>query len=288
MTSLSLSMADTNAVAVRPVMKSRHWLHVMVQVALFQARNVVRSRWFVAYTGFFLLATEGLLRFSGGSAGTILSLTNVVLYIVPLVTLIVGTVYLYSAREFVELLLAQPLNRRALFAGLYGGLALPLMTSICVGVAVPFLLRGFTSAGDAVMLLTVLALATALTLSFAGTALVLALWCDDRLRGLSAAIGLWLLGAIVYDGLVLTMIAYFSDYPLERAILALTVLNPIDLARVAMMLQLDVSALMGYTGAVFQQFLGGLTGLTVAFASLALWVIAPLALGMRIFTRKDF
>ena len=288
MTSLSLSVADTQDVPARRVVASRRTMHVISHVALFQARNVVRSRWFAAYAAFFLLATEGLLRFSGGSAGTILSLTNIVLYIVPLVTLIVGTVYLYSAREFVELLLAQPLNRRALFAGLYAGLALPLATSISVGVAVPFLVRGFASTSDTVMLLTLLALATALTLSFAGTALLVALWCDDRLRGLSAAIGLWLLTAVVYDGLVLTLIEYFSDYPLERPILALTFLNPIDLARVAMMLQLDVSALMGYTGAVFQQFLGGATGLTVALVSLALWVIAPLALGMRMFARKDF
>ncbi len=285
MTSISFAMAERSASSAARTQQTRL---VVLQVGLFQARNVLRSRWLLAYTAFFLLATEGLLRFSGGSAGTILSLTNIVLYVVPLVTLLVGTVYLYSAREFIELLLAQPVNRHGLFAGLYSGLAVPLALSISVGVGVPFLARGFASTNEAALVGTLLLLGTALTLSFAGIALALALWCDDRLRGLSLAIGLWLLGAVVYDGVVLMLIATFADYPMERPILALTLLNPIDLARVAMMLQLDVSALMGYTGAVFQQFLGGVVGLLVAFMSLALWILVPVAVGMRVFSRKDF
>ena len=257
-------------------------------VALFQARNVVRGRWILSYTTFFLLATEALLRFSGNRAGTILSLANIVLYVVPLVTLVVGSVYLYNAREFIELLLAQPVDRRRLFLGLYGGLTLPLALSICVGIAAPFLVRGFASTSDGILLLILLAVAIALTMSFSGIALAIALSCDDRLRGLTASIGVWLLGAVVYDAGILVVVAAFSDYPLERPMLALTLLNPIDLARVAIMLQLDVSALMGYTGAVFQQFLGGGTGLAVAFGCLALWVVVPVALGAHKFSRKDF
>ena len=87
-------------------------------VAKFQARDVVRSRWLAAYVVFFWLVTEGLLRFAGGDARAILSLSSIVLYLVPLVTLVFGTVYLYNAREFTELLLAQPVNRRSLFIGL--------------------------------------------------------------------------------------------------------------------------------------------------------------------------
>jgi len=257
-------------------------------VALFQARNVVRSRWILSYTAFFLLATEALLRFSGNRAGTILSLANIVLYVVPLVTLVVGSVYLYNAREFIELLLAQPVDRRRLFVGLYGGLTVPLALSICVGIGAPLVARGFASTNDGIMLLILLTVAVALTMSFSGIALTLALYCDDRLRGLTATIGVWLLGAVVYDAGILAVVAAFSDYPLERPMLVLTLLNPIDLARVAIMLQLDVSALMGYTGAVFQQFLGGGAGLVVALGCLSLWVAVPVALGAHKFSRKDF
>jgi len=261
--------------------------HVITRVARFQAREVMRSRWLLAYGCFFLVVTEGLLRFSGGDARTILSLASIVLYVVPLLTLVFGTVYLYNAREFTELLLAQPVGRRGLFAGLYTGLTIPLVLAIAVGVGAPFVARGFADTPRG-MLAAVIGAGAALTMIFTAIAFCIALWCEDRLRGLGAAIGVWMLGAIVYDGLVMAAVAAFSDYPLERAMLVLTLANPIDLARVTLLLQLDVSALMGYTGAVVQQFLGGATGTLVAVCALALWIAGPIALGVRAFARKDF
>ena len=261
---------------------------VAAKVARFQAHDVMRSRWLAAYALFFLAATTGLLRFAGGDARTILSLASVILYVVPLVSIVFGTVYIYNAREFTELLLAQPVSRRGLFAGLYAGLALPLVLAMVVGVGAPFLAYGFQDSAQRVMLAALLAAGALLTLSFTALAFCIGLASNDRLRGLGMAIGLWMLGAIVYDGIVMTLVVAFSGHPLERPLLALTLANPIDLARVALLLQLDVSALMGYTGAVFQQFLGGATGTLIAGAALALWVVLPLALGLRTFTRKDF
>lgn len=65
-------------------------------------------------------------------------------------------------------------------------------------------------------------------------------------------------------------------------------LNPVDLARVVLLLRFDVAALLGYTGAVFQQFFDGARGIAIALGALLLWVIGPLALAARAFARKDF
>ena len=261
---------------------------VVIKVARYQARDVLRSRWLALYGIFFLAVTEGLLRFSGGDARAILSIASIVLYVVPLVTLAFATVYLYSAREFIELLLAQPVDRRRLFFGLYLGLSVPLAVALVAGVCGPFVAHGFDDPTQRGMLAALLGAGVALTMIFSAVAFCIALWCEDRLKGLGAAIGIWMFCAIVYDGLVMAIVAAFADYPLERAMLALTLANPIDLARVTLLLQLDVSALMGYTGAVFQQFLGGAIGTLVAVGALSLWVAAPIALGVRAFRRKDF
>jgi Cu-processing system permease protein len=66
------------------------------------------------------------------------------------------------------------------------------------------------------------------------------------------------------------------------------ILNPVDLARVVLMLNFDVSALMGYTGAVFEDFFGGSMGLAVALLALGVWLAAPLVAGAKAFARKDF
>jgi hypothetical protein len=69
------------------------------------------------------------------------ALFNLVLFIVPLVSLVLGTMYLYDARELTESLLAQPAARREMYAGLYLGLALPLALAFLGGVGPPLLPR---------------------------------------------------------------------------------------------------------------------------------------------------
>lgn len=256
-------------------------------ILAFQARDVARSRWLLAYLLFFALATEGLLRFTGADVKAMLGLVNVVLLVIPLATIVFGVTYLHAAREFVEMLLAQPASRSSLFAGLYLGIALPLCAAPVLGIVLPFLLRGVESDLRAT-LATLLAAAVLLTAIFAAIAFWIALRTDDRLRGLGAALAVWLAVAIVYDGAVLFALAVFADYPLERAALAMTLANPVDLARVLLLLQLDVAALMGYTGAVFQRFFAGITGTLIAFASLLVWTAVPLAGARRAFGRKDF
>jgi Cu-processing system permease protein len=65
-------------------------------------------------------------------------------------------------------------------------------------------------------------------------------------------------------------------------------LNPVDQARILMMLKLDISAIMGYTGAVFQKFFGTSLGMTMSLLMSALWVIFPVWGMIRYANRKDF
>ena len=259
-----------------------------VKIVQYVLRDVTRGRWLVGYAAFFLLLTEALIRFGGGGAQALLSIANVTLLATPLVGIVFGTMYLYNAREFNELLLAQPVNRRQLFAGLYLGLALPLVLAFVAGVGLPVLVHGVTQAGDRVTLAVLLAMGTGLTLVFLAIAFVIAMWTEDRVRGLGAALATWLVSTVLYDGAVLLVATMFADYPLERPMLALMLLNPVDLARVVLLLQFDVAALMGYTGAVFGRFFGGSGGIAIAGVALSLWIALPAALGLRLFRRKDF
>jgi Cu-processing system permease protein len=261
---------------------------VVQKVVRSQVRDAMRSRWLTVYTLFFTFLAEGLIRFSGSDAKAILSLTTVVLIVIPLVTLVLSTIYVYNAREFTELLLAQPIKRSSMFAGLYLGLTLPLAGGFAAGVAVPFIVRGGGDPSLRAALLTLLAIGVVLTGVFTAIAFWIALRAEDRLRGLGMALGVWLLLGLLYDGAVLVVVAVFADYPIERPLLALSFANPIDLGRMIMLLRLDVAALMGYTGAVFQRFFSGASGVALASTALAAWMVVPLGLSARLFRRKDF
>ena len=262
-------------------------LERITDVARPQVRNVVRSKWLICYLLFFLAATEGLVRFSGDDAKTLLSISNVVLFVVPLMTLVYGTIYLYTSREFIELLLAQPLKRRAVFAGLYIGLALPLAAAFIAGVSLPFVIHGLDPLARGA-LITMLVGGTALTLIFTGIAFCVALRFDDRLTGLGVGLAVWLLLAIVYDGAMLLLVAMTSGHALEKSLVAASIANPIDLIRIALLMQFDAAALMGYTGAVFTQFFSSASGMAIIAAAVIMWIGLPLTAGFISFDRKNF
>ena len=259
-----------------------------VRVLKYELHNVVRSRAVLVYTLFLFLLTDVLFRFGGEGARVVLSLLNVVLLFVPLVSVVFGTMYVYSAREFTELLLAQPVGRRSLFAGLYLGLALPLAGAFLLGVGLPFAIHAKAEAALWGPLGMLFAGGLLLTFVFTAVAMLLAILFDDRAKGLGGAILIWLGCAVLYDGVILLLITMFRDYPLERPVLALTLLNPIDLGRVLLLLQFDTAALMGYTGAVFEKFFGTSLGRVTVLLALAVQATVPLLLASRVFRRKDF
>lgn len=259
-----------------------------LRIAGYELRDVVRGKWLLLYGGFFFAVAEGMFRFVGDGSRVLLSLLSLVLLLVPLVGILFGTIYLYGNRDFNELLLAQPVSRRQMFGGLYLGLATPLAGAVVLGLGLPFLFHGFREDGSAVVLFSLLGMGAALTLVFVGLAFLIAIAVTDRLRGLGTAIILWLGFTFLYDGLVLLGITTFAAYPLEKALIAAVLLNPVDLARVSLLMKLDVAALMGYTGAAFEAFFGTGLGLALTLAALGVWIVAPVWLGAHLFSRKDF
>jgi Cu-processing system permease protein len=86
---------------------------------------------------------------------------------------------------------------------------------------------------------------------------------------------------------LLFLLFAFSDYPMEKFTLLMSALNPIDLGRIFIMLKLDISALMGYTGAVYKDFFGSAAGMFFTSIILLVWILLPLAWALRVFKKKD-
>lgn len=251
-------------------------------------RNQLRGRAIPGYAAFFFLVTFGLLHFGGGASRTLPSLASVILLVVPLVTLVVGTVGFYEGREFTELLLSHPVSRTRLFAAHYLGLVAPLALAFVAGTAVPLVADGGLDATTLAPAGLTLAGGVLLTGVFGALAILVATSVGTAARGLAAALLVWLGLTVLYDGVVLLGAQAFSAYPLERPLLAAMLLNPVDLARVLILMALDAPALLGYTGAVFQDFFGTRMGVAVAAGSLGLWIGLPVALAARRFRRMDF
>lgn len=263
-------------------------MRALLLIARATMKDVIRSRWLLFYGLFFFGVTDLLVRVGGADEKVVLSLVNVMLFVTPLMTIVLATVYIYDARKFVELLLSQPVRRLHLYLGLYAGLTLPLIGVLALALGIPLLSQPGIREAFAGNVATLIGGGIALTLVFSALAFVIGTVVRERMRGLAAAVAVWLLLAVVYDGAVLLMVALLGDHPLEKPLLAIFAANPIDLVRVAMLLRFDIAALMGYTGTVLQKVFSGSTGLVVCTLALSAWTAALVTGGMRAFARKDF
>jgi Cu-processing system permease protein len=122
---------------------------------------------------------------------------------------------------------------------------------------------------------------------FVSLAFLAAVLTRDKAKAIGVALLFWFYFSLIYDGFLLWFVYAFSDYPLEKVTLTLISLNPVDLARVIMLLQLDISALMGYTGAFYKDFFGSSLGITLSSLILCLWIAVPCFISLRIFNKKD-
>lgn len=254
----------------------------MKKVVKYVILDILRSKIILAYTIFLFLISFSVFSLEDNTAKGLLSLLNLELFIVPLVSIIFSTIYIYNSSEFVELLVSQPLQRKSIWLSLFTGLSTSLVVSFIIGSGLPVLYFE-PSATGLIMVMT----GCLLSVIFVAIALLASVLTRDKTKGIGMAIFLWLYFAIIFDGLVLFLLFQFADYPLEKPMMAISALNPIDLSRIIILLRLDVSALMGYTGAVFKNFFGTTAGFTTAIFALTLWIAVPLYFSLRIFRKKD-
>jgi len=260
----------------------------MIKILKYSFFDLIRSRWSYIYFLFYFLVSLGLLYFSSDLSKAIISLMNIVLLLTPLIGTLFGVMYYYNSREFIELLLAQPLKRTSIFLGQYLGLTLSFSLSFLLGMGLPFIFYGIGVSAEIWDFTILLLIGLLLTFIFTALAYCVAIRNENRIKGFGTAILLWLFLAIIYDGLFLLCLIFFKNYPTEKLAIGLSLFNPIDLSRILMMLKLDISALFGYTGAVFNQFFGTNEGMLVSIGFLLIWVLFPLIFFLILSKRKDF
>lgn len=244
--------------------------------------DILKSKIVLAYTFILAILSWSSFALEDNSAKGILTILNVILFTVPLVSILFATIYLYNSSEFIELLLSQPIKRRKIWISLFLGLSFSMILAFFVGAGIPLLINSPDSIGIIMLINGCL-----ITVIFTALAFLSSILTRDKAKGIGIAIMTWLFFALLFDGLVLFLLFQFQDYPIENAMVGMTALSPIDLARIQILLHLDVSAMMGYTGAIFKDFFGTSIGLIVSFLLLSLWAIIPFFISLRKFNRKD-
>ena len=244
--------------------------------------DILRNRIVLLYTVFLFLTSFSMFSLEDNTSKGLLSLLNIILIIIPLVNIIFSTIYVYNSAEFIELLVSQPLKRKTIWLSLFTGLSASMSLAFIIGAGIPVLIYQANSIGFMMIAMGVL-----LSIIFTAIAMLAAVKTRDKAKGIGVAILLWLYFSLLFDGIVLFLLFQFADYPMEKPMIGIAALNPVDLGRILILLQMDVSAMMGYTGAIFKDFFGTVRGVGFSFAVLLLWITIPAWLSTRKFNHKD-
>ena len=244
--------------------------------------DIIRNKIVLAYTLILSILSWSSFALEDNSSKGLLTILNVILFTVPLVSILFATIYLYNSAEFIELLLSQPIKRRKIWLSLFFGLSTAMVFAFFIGAGIPLLVNSPDSIGFMMLLNGCL-----ISIIFVALAFLSSILTRDKAKGIGLAIMIWLYFALLFDGMVLFLLFQLAEYPIENMMVGITAFSPIDLARIQILLHLDVSAMMGYTGAIFKDFFGTAIGLIVSFLLLSLWVIIPFFISLRKFNKKD-
>ena len=110
---------------------------VTFKVLKYVVYDVLRSRMVIAYALLLFIFSYALFYLESDPSKSVLSLLNIILLLVPLVSIIFGTIHFYNSKEFIEMLLAQPMSRRSIFFSEFFGLSVSLTVALVFGVGIP-------------------------------------------------------------------------------------------------------------------------------------------------------
>jgi Cu-processing system permease protein len=113
--------------------------------------DILRSKIILAYTLFLFIVSLSMFQMEENSSKAMLSLLNIVLIVLPLVSLVFTTIHYYNSYEFIELMLSQPLSRTRILLSEFAGVSISLLSAFFIGVGVPVLLFAANDTGFALL-----------------------------------------------------------------------------------------------------------------------------------------
>jgi Cu-processing system permease protein len=268
-------------------------------IAAKELRDGMRNRWVLATT--ILLAALALtLAFLGAAptgvvkvsalAITIVSLSSLTIFLVPLIALLLS----YDAivgevdRGTMALLLAYPVARWQVVLGKFAGHLGILSFAIIAGYGIAGLalqLGGNDDPGAWRAFAAMVGSSILLGGVFIAIGYLVSTLVRDRGTAGGIAIGVWLLFVLLYDmGLLGVLVADQGRTVSAPALNVLLLLNPADVYRLLNLT--GTASVSGFAGVAGLGATAGLEPVTL-LATLAAWIVVPLAASVTLFARRQ-
>ncbi|MDZ7267630.1 MAG: ABC transporter permease [candidate division KSB1 bacterium] len=271
---------------------------IILEIATQELTINIRNRWTlifavvfgalvlsISYFGMRAEGFSGMQNFTRTSA----SILNLVLYLVPLVALIMGTLSFTGDKGATELLYSQPVLRSEVqlgkLLGVFGSMALSTLIGFTLAGALVVAANGM---GGLLRYSLFVALALLLALVFLCLAALVATANQRKTRAFGVALFLWFFFVFFYDLLAIGVTVWLRGGSANTFLFVSLFGNPVDMVRVAALIILDGVTIFGAAGAALLRFLGGKTAsVALLLLGLAVWICFPLWVSQRLLRHQD-
>lgn len=228
----------------------------MIQTVHFAIREVklgFRNPWSYSFMGLFtlfmlcllLINAQGYIQGYSGITGTTL---NLILYLLPLMSLLLGSFSLTSEKEdgSWELLSTYPISTWSFIIGKYIGLVVVLLVIVSIGFGAASLLGLAAGSGFGLQTyLQLLAFSTSVALFFLAIALLVGTLANNRWQALTIGVSIWFFAIIGWPPLLIATLGFLPYPMIKPAVTVLTFLNPAELSRLFTVVKLGGGAILG-------------------------------------------
>ncbi len=260
----------------------------------------IRSRWTqlfaVAFAALSLAVAGSGYVLSGGSgvqdfARTATSMTQLVIFLSPMMALLLGTTALSPDRGSAELLFSQPVGRATVLAGKLLGLLEALTAAHALGFGVAGLAIFSQAGGEGLGSFALLFVgAVVLTAVFLGVAALLATGTGAGRRGraLAGAIVVWFVAVVLVDVVALGIASLLRSGTASRVLIVTVISNPVDAVRTGLLLAIQGTTAFGAASLALLRFTHGPSGAAAwLIGSLLGWTVVPAAIAAYRIGRAD-
>lgn len=271
---------------------------IVLTIGRHELRITLRSRWVVIYAAMFgvlALAVSyfGLtvIEFTGFQEfnRTAVSLLNLVLYVVPLATMLMAVGSFRTEGGANDHLFAEPVT----FTEIVFGKVLGLMTAHVLATVLGFGLTGVL-VGSKVgtrgisSYLVLVGFTVLVGMVFVSIASLLTILAGRGARAYAVVLVTWFALVLLFDLAVIGLSFVLPEMWANRTAFAAVFLNPVDATRVGTMLAISGKEMFGPAGAQLVRWLGGVgESVLLLVATLVFWITLPAAGSILALRRQD-
>ncbi len=128
------------------------------KILKFSLREMTRNKWLLFYMLFYLGISFALYFISNDLVKVLTGINNISLIATPLMSILFGSIFYYNSKDFIVLLLSQPISRWTIFSSLYLSVVLVLCASLLIGIGLPMLIFGILQSEALSLFLLILTL----------------------------------------------------------------------------------------------------------------------------------